>query len=114
MLWGLLSQQGIAHACVEVLRESGIGATEARKEVARYMLQKGYGKFSTHKLRTLGTSLTGPGSTKHPVYAFYVMAKGLLAQHLEGSKVVGQFHADKARVAIKAVIDKARKRDHRT
>lgn len=109
-----LFQQGMAHACVEVLREAGIGATDARREVARYLLRSRYGKFSTHKLRTLGTGLTGPGSTEHPAFEFYVMAKGLLAQHLAGSKVVGQFHADKAREAIKAVITTARERDHRT
>lgn len=109
-----LAQQGMAHACVEVLRGSGIGATQAREEVARYMLQQGYKKFSTHKLRTLGTSLTGAGSTEHPAFEFYVMAKGLFSMRLEGSRVVGQFHPDIARMAVKAVIAAARKRDHRS
>lgn len=108
-----LAHQGMAHACVEILREAGLGATEARKEVEQYMVRAGFGKFSTHKLRALQTELTGPGSTSHPAFEFYTMAKQELARHLEPTMVVGQFHADAARIAIQAILVAARRRDHR-
>lgn len=109
-----LAHQGMAHACVEVLREAGLGATDARREIARYMFRKGFGKFSTHTLRTLQTGLTGPGSSHHPAFDFYVIAKQELTRHLEQSKVVGQFHVDNARLAVEAVITASRTRDHRS
>ena len=107
-------EQGLAHACVEVLRESGLGAKEARGEVARYMLQKGFGKFSTHKLRTLGTNLTGPGSAQHPTYKHYINAKTFLVKRLGGSELTGQYNADQARKLIRQIIASAGKLDCRT
>jgi len=108
-----LGQQGTAFACVQLLREAGLRAGEARAEVARYMERQGLPKFSTHKLRSLGTRLTGPGSESDPAFDYYQLAQGLIAQSVGEQRFGGKIHPDVARNSAQALIKVLSRQDHR-
>ncbi|MEP6872522.1 MAG: hypothetical protein ABI939_11835 [Anaerolineaceae bacterium] len=70
-----LMQQAMAQVCVDVLREAGAGATEARAHVSNLFEKHQLPKFSEAKLRTLNSRLKGPGSSQDEAYGLYVWAR---------------------------------------
>ena len=108
-----LQQQGLAQVCVDLLRDAGMSATEARAKVSHLFDRHQLPKFGEAKLRLLNTRLKGPGCTQDEAYDMYVWAK----THFEKTaKQLGLNPSESVAKAVKVaniLIGLSKRRDHR-
>ena len=108
-----LGQQAMAQVCVDIVREAGAGAAEARKQVSGLFEKHQLPKFSEAKLRALNSRLKGPGRSQDEAYDLYVWARS----HAERTaKELGVSLTRNVQTAAKfadQLIGLAKSRDHR-
>lgn len=108
-----LAQQGIAQLSVDLLREAGFSAGDARKKVASIFARHRLPKFSEAKLRTLQGRLTGPGSNQDEAYDFYRWAGDLVDSQLRMRGLSRPLSTNAATKFVTEIVRLAKDRDHR-
>jgi hypothetical protein len=108
-----LLQQATAQVCVDLYRQSGVSADDARRRTARLFLRKGFKQFGYSKLKSLGSRLTGPGATMDPLYSEYGFIKGIAARALLEMGANWPPSEDAAAAVAETLVATARNRDHR-
>jgi hypothetical protein len=107
-----LMQQAVAQVCVDLLRQAGFPAGDARKRTADLFEKHQLPKFSQAKLRSVGSRLTGRGCTLDPAYDLYEWA----SRHAVGVRNelgIGELRRTQALRLADKLIELAKKRDHR-
>jgi hypothetical protein len=107
-----LQQQAIAQVCVDILRQTGESAAEARKLTAAAFGKHKLLKFSESKLRAIGSRLKGPGATQDPAYDVYQWA-GEQAARTRRQMRFDELNRSSALKLINTLVGLAKRRDHR-
>jgi hypothetical protein len=108
-----LQQQAMAQVCVDLLRDAGASATDARKRVSGTFEKYRLPKFSEAKLRTLNSRLKGSGNTQDEAYDMYLWAR---SQAERTGVELGVWPIRTVSKALKLVdvwVSLAKRRDHR-
>jgi hypothetical protein len=108
-----LAQQGIAQISVDLLREAGFSAGDARKKVAGIFARFRLPKFSEAKLRHLQSRLTGPGSEQDEAFEFYRWAAEMVEAQLREGRLSRPLSSTAATKFVTEIVRLAKDRDHR-
>ena len=108
-----LSQQGLAQVCVDLLREAGVGAGDARAKVSKLFARHGIPKFGEAKLRHLQSRLCGPGCTQDEAYDMYLWSRTLADAQIQRLGIRRPMSELAAAKVVKALVLQAKERDHR-
>jgi len=108
-----LAHQGLAQVSVDLLREAGMSAGDARKKVASIFAKHGIPKFGEAKLRSLQSRLIGPGCSQDEAHESYVWAKSLLASHFRSRNPTKRLTLGGAIKLGNDLVSKAKRSDHR-
>ncbi len=108
-----LMQQALAQVCVDLFRDAGASASEARHSVARLFEKHQLPRFGESKLRTLTTRLKGRGSTQDPAFDVYQWAKTYVEQRARELGLWPVSNVPRANKLADILIRFAKNRDHR-
>ena len=108
-----LQQQAVAQVCVDVLRDAGMSATDARAKVSGLFEKHQLPKFGEAKLRALNSRLRGPGCTQDEAYDLYVWAKEHFARTAVQMGVDPTESVGKASKVANILVALSKRRDHR-
>lgn len=108
-----LQQQAMAQVCVDLLRDAGFGATEARAKVSGLFERHQLPKFGEAKLRTLNSRLKGPGASQDEAYDMYLWAKSHADVTLERLGIEPTKSPIKSLKVASILISLCKGRDHR-
>ena len=107
-----LAQQAMAQVCVDLLRQAGWSAGDARRKIAGLFEKHKIPKFGESKLRTIGSRLTGRGATQDPAYDLYEWASGH-AKRVQAQLGMTSMTSLRALKLADTLVALTKKRDHR-
>ena len=108
-----LQQQAMAQVCVDLLRDAGLGATEARAKVSGLFEKHQLPKFGEAKLRALNSRLKGPGASQDEAYDMYLWAQAHAQSTFEQLAIEPTKSVGRALKVASILISLCKRRDHR-